>query len=85
MTRKEALDNLYGLAISSSPDLLDFNQVESLLEAIYDDFESMICKNCKHYISCATTENEICDLYSCGHGFEFTPDENFGCNKFERR
>ena len=65
-----------------------------LIDEIYDDLESQTCKNCRYYIKKNGEEH-------CSSGFMngtiwdntdtsvtdpiFYPDEDFGCNQFEKR
>ena len=83
MTREEAkkvIRNIgEGWAVSEG-------DVEELIDKIYDDFESKICKNCKYFKGTGMIAN--CSNLEVGKmngGAFIDVDENFGCNKFERR
>ena len=55
-----------------------------LIDEIFDEFESRVCKNCKHFKS----KSGLCGLWENGVMNEasfFNVDEDFGCNRFERR
>jgi len=59
-----------------------------VIDKIYDEFESRICKNCKYYSSnellrgiCKNFQLKLKTL-----GLHFVPQsEDFGCNKFEKK
>jgi len=62
--------------------------VDVFIDKIYDNFESKICKNCKYYNSAY----KVCENKRNIQPFEidteyvnmFT-DDDFGCNRFERK
>ena len=70
MTREQAKERI--------PHLGCYNgDVFRVIEAIYDDFESRTCENCKWYIN-----------RGCGKIIEnciFPLPYNFGCNKWEKK
>ena len=68
MTREEAKEELWQRGNINTLGKVDANEI---IDKIYDDFESRICKNCKHY------ESDWC----CDNAF--VVDEIFGCNRFE--
>lgn len=63
MTREEAQEEM---EVGANP-----NEV---VDAIYDDFESRTCENCKHF----NDDGECVYL-------DMLPDAGFGCNQFERK
>lgn len=81
MTREEALlarENNYYSTVGQENTTDD---VEDLINQIYDDFDSRICKNCKYWQDYTDT------LSICCNGtleFRIATPKNFGCNKFER-
>ena len=65
----------------------DFNNIKKLINKIYDDFENKICKNCKWFnkvglvgYSCSNKKNK--EMFGMSI---IWINENFGCNKFERK
>jgi len=54
------------------------SEVDVFIDRIYDDFESRVCKNCLYYFK----ETCVCDESPL---VTEIVDENYGCNKFERR
>ena len=57
------------------------------IDTIFDAIESRVCKNCKHYNM--DTAVYYCNKYdvvmiNSDHTIK-SVDENFGCNKFERK
>lgn len=62
-----------------------YNDVQIVINAIYDDFESRTCENCKHLSNgyCKPHQRKI-------HSTPITMSQKLwissaGCNKFERR
>jgi len=59
-----------------------------VVDKIYNDFESRICKHCKYY-----SDNKLLQRFCKNHqlkikppGLYFIPQsEDFGCNRFERK
>jgi len=90
MTREEAYNKLEKLMKEKDEihtniyAYVEFNQADDLIEKIYEDFENRICKNCRFYDNVYNTCNSIKNTKMLG--FTLTEiDENFGCNKFERK
>ena len=56
-------------------------QIRRLIDLIIEDYESRICKNCKHF------KNSECRIFQGAKAqcTIYELDENFGCNKFERK
>ena len=59
------------------------NEHNMLIDAIYDDFESRTCENCKHFIDEKGTKLQFCNARTAGgiigwNGY----GKDFGCNKF---
>jgi len=55
--------------------------VYKLIDKIYDDFESKICRGCKYFLK--TKKGLLCNN-PVNYDFIIT-DEKFGCNRFERK
>jgi hypothetical protein len=55
----------------------------NMLDKIYDDFESRICKNCTHHTGVTADQGWWGD-YTCKE-LKINTSKNFGCNKFERK
>ena len=56
--------------------------LEKILNKIYDDLESRVCKNCAKY------RDGKCRIFQgarCKCTLDVLDDKNFGCNRFERR
>ena len=89
MTREEAFENLDALAKSINGKLVDYSDVSHLIDAVYNDFNSRICKNCKYYEIKENYRNKVCvlidDKMSEHYMGYFMPQPNFGCNRFKRR
>ncbi len=75
MDRDEAKKGLW-----STRNINTLSKVEcnSILDAVYDDFESRTCENCKHY-------NNMCEYGITAPLFSEITYKDFGCNKFERK
>ena len=58
--------------------------IVSLLADIYNDFESGVCKNCKHNFCGCSIQDMILEFKN-KYGIESSDFDNFGCNKFERK
>ena len=90
MTREEAL---IGVELSSydSIEVLNKRDVEEIVNMIYNDFESRVCKNCKYFNEDEGCTNELNTLKfkdMFGKWEEPLYLENmkkFGCNRFERK
>lgn len=62
------------------------------VNAIYDDIESRVCKNCKYYYETESLCNKMPEDDSWILDYmdrtvpnaQFCPDDDFGCNRFER-
>ena len=80
MTREEAIKKLFD--VSSDLGLVETIEARIIIEEIFDDFESRVCKNCKHF----TSFGKKMGIGICSN---FTKNINvandFGCNRFERR
>ena len=98
MTREEALKEREENYYSTIGQENTTDDVEELINKIYDDFESRVCKNCEYirYPKDKTYEGKAKCMKNCsssttaviinGDYFEYTIVEpNFGCNKFERK
>ena len=61
--------------------------VYSLIECIFDDFESRTCENCKHWHSKRVDHPNYRECNNEDAYGVFLNDTNykFGCNKFERK
>ena len=79
MTRGQSKKIREDFGYEYTPDSKVYNifEVHKMIDKIYDDFESMTCKNCKV---------EKCKIYYALVGV-CTNQEliNFGCNKFEKK
>jgi len=53
------------------------------VDKIYDEFESRICENCKHY-NCGCSIQDSLISVSLEKNLGMPNLNNFGCNKFER-
>ena len=86
MTKDKALNKVKDLVcLGKSAEYFDkvllIDDVTNLINQIYDDFDSRICKNCKYWKKYVNTS-------LCNEGtldFIIETNEDFGCNKFERR
>lgn len=68
---------------------IDYNESieynESIIDEVFDDFESRVCENCKYFI---WNDRYVTDYGTCekGIGITFRGDcevnKDFGCNKF---
>ena len=91
MTREEALNKCIEVVTFRgiyNPYVLE--NVEYFVEEIYDDFENRTCKNCKWFnkktYECENKENEQeIGNYDNIDYISMQVDENFGCNRFERK
>jgi len=54
-----------------------------LIHAIYDDFESRICENCKHLQNGECSIINDWDCYNDSPA-QWMPPKDFGCNKYEK-
>lgn len=54
------------------------NNVDEVIDSIYDDFESRTCENCKHNSIGTFCEKDIRRPLIAGY-----VDIKFGCNKFK--
>ena len=70
MTREDALN------IMTDHDGWITSEVEEIINKIYDDFESRICKNCIHY----DKKDKVCILLDMG-----VLNNTFGCKAFEQK
>ena len=61
----------------------DFNNIRKLINKIYDDFESRVCKNCKYFVECNDGYHYCNNINNTGLNGIITPD--FGCNRFEKK
>lgn len=57
-------------------------KIMTKIDKIFDYFESMICKNCKHYTYMSINNSFICSNLE-NQSVKFV-DGDFGCNMFER-
>ena len=76
MTREEALqiiENTHGNIHLNTKAM-----IKQLINEIYDDFESRVCKNWFYYFE----ETCVCDESPL---VTEIVDENYGCNKFKRK
>ena len=88
MTREEAKD-LIEIEYDSLDNYCDSNHC-SVIDQIYDDFESRTCENCKYVENSGQTYSTavqkcklgIGDINEWGSVF---CSKDFGCNKFERK
>ncbi len=88
MTREEAKEIIYYSSFEKGKYGLTKDNIFKLINRIYDDFESRVCKNCKYY----NPAHKVCENRKNIQPFEidnkyvniFT-DGNFGCNRFERK
>ena len=79
MTREEAQDRW--IKSNNSFDTL------TLVNDIYDDFESRTCENCKHYSSGYCPANVFYiynELIDKDEEIHLQCNKDFGCNKFEK-
>jgi len=85
MTREEAyqkIEEIFENAdyVAGCPCVCE-DSFENIVDEVYNDFESRICKNCKYFI-------KIKKRLLCSHPINYDyiiTDENFGCNRFERK
>lgn len=81
MTREEAKDSLFRF-IERDMTMKNIS-FEIAIDAIYDDFESRICENCKYSSVIQGTDRLFC---GCDEAEQLpTVNKDFGCNKFERK
>ena len=66
---------------------IENSELSDIVDEIYDDFESRVCKNCKY-----AEKHENGDEHKCEILMATTQEEakklievGFGCNRFERR
>ena len=79
MTREEAFKMLKEIDSGKYISILD---LEDMIDKIFNDLEGRVCRNCKHMMYKDNEPDGFCCKINC-----FVPyyDENFGCNRFERR
>ena len=87
MTREEAIiqtKERYKYGITTESDTL------KLIDAIYDDFESRKCKNCKYFNEVSSCEHEKNTQYLTTSiqfdeqtYYQMDTTKDFGCNRFE--
>ena len=60
--------------------------LDNIIDAIYDDFESRTCSNCKHYHRRIKTGSEgFCNNSNNLECEYIYNDLEFGCNKWEQK
>ena len=58
---------------------------EHIIDKIFDDFESRVCKNCKYNNKMCTYQESIKVYCKVTRGEDYGCDfDDFGCNRFER-
>ena len=85
MTREEAIKKLFD--VSSDLGLVETIEARIIIEEIFDDFESRVCKNCKYVGKHENGDEHKCEILmaTTREEAEKLIDEKFGCNRFERR
>lgn len=81
MTREEMYEKFF-----INEDNIKFIEVKTVKDAIdtcYDDFESRVCRNCKHVLYIEETNEYMCNNQNICLGL--IVDKDFGCNRFEKR
>jgi len=76
ITREDHLKGIGLFPADIAPDV-----VKSIVNKIYNDFESRICENCKHYNKSYLKE-DYCNEQII---LPYHHDEKFGCNKWEEK
>lgn len=91
MTRDDAVSK-YTMVWQEDDHWNDYS-IEEVVNKIYDDFESRVCKNCKFY----DKEDFLCNVIPESDSWimdaldravpnaQFCPDDDFGCNKFKKK
>ena len=81
MTREEHLEGISKFSVG-----LHSEVVKVIVNKIYDDFESRICENCKHYhadMFCISQKvNNMMDEFQ-QLDFYVKVDKTFGCGEYE--
>ena len=98
MKKKEVLNELSELKqdmVLEEPvavSMVPYRKARKIIDDIFIDIESRVCKNCKFY----DKEDFLCNVITESDSWiqdvldrtvpnaQFCPDEDFGCNKFER-
>ena len=80
MTREEAISHIR--LILSYDGSFDEYDAENLVNKIFDDFESRVCKNCKFFVM--DNYGKYCEKFN-GEDNPCDIREDFGCNRFERK
>jgi len=88
MTREEAKKEMLNITGSI---YTETDELEDLIDKIYDDFENRICQSCKFYkVEEIDSEDEMRDVMTgcsqfymeTNYAYDF---KNFGCNRWERK
>lgn len=93
MNRKEALKMLPKNGCVLEVNVVNMQRLiidnTSIINKIYDDFESRACKNCKYYNGVSYVKKPYCtkhhDSWSKGEMYEFDMGKNFSCYKWEAK
>ena len=98
MIREDVLERIAERSESGGVCDYSTNCVEDLVNEMFDDFDSRICKNCKHmryphdktyngYAKCikGCASTTIIMYTNDNHFDNEVVEPNFGCNKFERK
>jgi hypothetical protein len=75
MTREEVF---FEVLKNRDGEVIEYGKVYEIINEIYDDFESRVCKNCFYYFegTCVCDESPLVTEIV---------DENYGCNKFKEK
>ncbi len=85
MTRED-LSNIFNKY--KDDDVLNLGVLKEYVNAVYDDFESRTCENCKYYIEGLQLfggSRFICMNEEVGDIMYDHFSKDFGCNKFKRK
>jgi len=84
MTREEVKEKMfYELRfIKTRPQ--EYKNIIKVIDVIFDDFESRVCKNCKYDWCGCDVQNAIFRISEL-NDMEMPNLDDFGCNKFERK
>ena len=86
MTREEALKYANTKSRKRGDTLIYAQEVDVLIELIYDDFESRTCGNCIYNNDLCTYQESIKVYCKVTRGDDYICDfDDFGCNRFERK
>lgn len=97
MTREDTKERIFLHDNIRSMQAVSMREVDTVLllrkdvlrevDKIYDDFESMVCKNCKYYKMNESVpfDGMECTVNDSGQSIVCFPPPTFGCNKFKRK